>query len=304
MKISVIVPTLNRREDLSEFLDTLLAQTRLPEELVIVDAGTDHIDDLVRARLVGSPIEFKYDRSEPGTSLQRNIGVGMSDGEILFFLDDDGLYEPDYIERTLECFALDFDPPVGGVMGSALNPTVRRGLKQQITRAFGLTHTVGGDTPGMYSSGGVIWLACPSRPVPVPVAATGRVAYRRQCMLEEQFSEYMPGYTHAEDVELAFRIGRRWTILQTPDAQVEQKFSPVSRISFGNRAGRVVYSHFYFFKHHRPHDLYHLGAFAWANVGLAALTVGEGLKKGGARPAIAGLFEGYRRCLTDLRGGS
>ncbi len=300
MRISVILPTMNRRRELPGFLEHLLAQTRLPEELVVVDAGSDPVQDLLSEALEGTPVALIYTRAAPGTSTQRNIGIDRSRGEILFFLDDDMMLEPDYIERSLECFALDYDPPVGGVMGTCTNEP--SGSLERTRRLLGLTHdSPEGQDPALYTAGGVRWLARPRQVTPVPVAGTGRVAYRRECLEAERFDDFLPGYTYAEDVELAFRIAKRWTIVQTPHARLFHKHSPAARVSLPDRSGRVLYSRFYFFRRHRRKTPRNLAAFAWSTAGLTGWLLATGVaRRAGVRPMLRGIAGGYRRCLDDL----
>ena len=82
---SVIVPTLNRRDDLLAFTKTLIEQTVLPDEFVIVDAGNiENLDKEILNALKGSGIRLQYARSEAGTSLQRNVAMDLANGEIFF----------------------------------------------------------------------------------------------------------------------------------------------------------------------------------------------------------------------------
>ena len=119
-RISVIIPTIGRPDDLRKMFATLIVQTVLPHEFVLVNAGPMDLKDLCEECLADSGIELKYTTSQPGTSLQRNIALDMARGDFYFLFDDDVLLEPDYIERTMECFSLDYDPPVGeSVMASS-----------------------------------------------------------------------------------------------------------------------------------------------------------------------------------------
>ena len=299
-RVSIVLPTMNRGEDMRAFLDSLLLQTVLPAELV-VDAG-ESVQELLQRALEGSEIALIYRSSQPGTSLQRNLGIDLATGEFLFFLDDDMVLEPEYIERSLEAFDLPMDPPVGGVMGSQINVPPDGAAKRAVFRMFGIAHTAPGDDSELYISGGVRWLAEPSRVVPIPVAATGRVAYRRACLDQERFSEFLPGYTFAEDVELAVRIARRWTIVHQPAARLDHRHSAAGRVGYGDRVSRVMYSRYYFFSRHRPKGPRNLLAFAWSHSGETAQLIGVGLfKRGtGLRPVLRGVAHGYRLCLEDL----
>lgn len=303
--ISVLVPTLNRHDDWLEFLPSLVAQTQTPLELVVVDAGQDpRIEPLLRAGLAGSGIDLQYARSEAGTSLQRNKALDMVRGEFVFMFDDDTVLEPDYIERTMECFSLPYDPPVGCVLGSFKEVRSRKGPVQHWYRLFRLSHSVFGNQAGTYASGGFVTLKAPTEVVQVPVASGGRTAYRRACFDEERFAEFLPGYTMSEDVEVSWRVGKQWTIVHTPHARMHHKVSPSNRLRAPEIARRHVYSRYFFFSRHMPKKPTNLAAFAWANVGLGTWYMASAVARGTPGPtAMAkGLLTGYKLCWDDWRG--
>ena len=189
-RVSVIVPTLNRRDDLLEFVESLLAQTTPVFELLIVDAGeVPDMEDALASALAGSGVDLFYTRSEAGTSLQRNIALERFRGDYVLLCDDDLLLEPDYVERSLEAFQTPADPPVGCVLGTFSSPARPRGWQQRYFKAFGMTHSVPGDRASMSTSGGVRWLVVPSDVVAVPVASGGRTMYRAACFDDERFDE-------------------------------------------------------------------------------------------------------------------
>jgi len=296
-RISVLVPTLNRHDDLQEFLATLVSQSHRPHEFVLVDAGDDpRIEAMVQAALAGSGIELVYMTSAPGTSLQRNLGLDRLTGEIVFLFDDDVLLEPDYIEKTLPLFDLPHDPPVGGVLATFSSPGRTGGLKLLWFRLFGMTHAVEGDRAGMSLSGGVRWLSSPSKTVPIPVCSGGRTAYRAACFEGVRFDEFLPGYTLNEDVEISHRIAQRWTLVQSPDVRLFHKRSPTSRVDHGDRVSRLLFARWHFFRKHLPKTPWHVLAFAWSVLGISLLYTIVG------RGAARGVLHGYGRILRDICG--
>lgn len=306
MTISVLVPTRNRPDDLRAFVQSLVAQTRTPDELVLVDSSdpVHPIEAIVREGLAGSGIDLVYGRSEPGTSLQRNVAVSLSRGEILFFCDNDVVLERDYVERTLPCFDLERTPPVGGVMGTITNAPYRGRTTEIVYGLFGLTHWTDRDDPRLYASGGVRWVAHPHQVLDVPATYSTIVAFRRACFEGERWAEFLPGYTINEDVELSFRIAKRWTLVQTPDARAVHNESPAGRHNFASHVSRLIYAKSWFVREHRPHDLWNLGALAWANAGLVALYTRKGLesKEPGLKAILGGVVDGYRRSARDWIG--
>jgi glycosyltransferase involved in cell wall biosynthesis len=101
-KVSVIIPTYNRRDFIREALASVLAQSCQDFELIVVDDGsTDGTESAVR--------EFPYTRyifqENRGVSAARNVGVGLSSGELIAFLDSDDLWQPRKLETQIAFFA-------------------------------------------------------------------------------------------------------------------------------------------------------------------------------------------------------
>ena len=87
--ISCIMPTYNRRLFVSQAIMYFLQQDYPNKELIIVDDGTDKIEDLVTGNE-----QLKYLRIEQKKSIgyKRNLAVGHSLGEIIAHWDDDDWY--------------------------------------------------------------------------------------------------------------------------------------------------------------------------------------------------------------------
>jgi glycosyltransferase involved in cell wall biosynthesis len=97
-KLSVIIPTLNEASYLPQLLHALRNQTRVPDEIIVADAGSvDGTAGLARASGV---IVVPGGRPSVG----RNTGAQAATGDILLFLDADVLPAPDFIERALDKF--------------------------------------------------------------------------------------------------------------------------------------------------------------------------------------------------------
>jgi len=97
---SVVVPTYNRAALLLQVLRSLAAQrTEAPFEIIVVDNGSTDGTRQVAAAFPG----VRYVReTRPGSSAARNAGIAASRGEVIAFLDDDVVAEPDWLE-ALRC---------------------------------------------------------------------------------------------------------------------------------------------------------------------------------------------------------
>ncbi|MCB1670638.1 MAG: glycosyltransferase [Gammaproteobacteria bacterium] len=98
--ISVIIPTFNRARALPRALNSVLSQTLPPAEVIVVDDGST--DDT--AALLGSEFPSVRYLQQPnrGVSAARNLGVAVSRGHWLAFLDSDDEWFPEKLERQME----------------------------------------------------------------------------------------------------------------------------------------------------------------------------------------------------------
>ena len=93
--VSVIIPTHNRAQFLSEAIDSVFAQTYQDWELIVVDDGsTDATPDVVqRYGQRGHPVRYHH-QTPQGPGAARNAGLALATGEFIAFLDDDDLWLP------------------------------------------------------------------------------------------------------------------------------------------------------------------------------------------------------------------
>jgi GT2 family glycosyltransferase/glycosyltransferase involved in cell wall biosynthesis len=112
LRVSVIVPTHNRKEKLLACLDALARQSVLPQEfeVVVVDDGsTDGTGDALAGRSFPFALRvYRQDGGGPGTA--RNLGIEQAAGELVFFIGDDILADERLLEEHLLAHAVNLDP--------------------------------------------------------------------------------------------------------------------------------------------------------------------------------------------------
>jgi glycosyltransferase involved in cell wall biosynthesis len=97
--VSVIIPCHNAERFLPETLDSVARQTYKPLEIVLVDDGsTDGTRHLIES--LGDRVKAAFTQNR-GAAEARNLGIGMSCGEYLQFLDADDLLMPGAIEQRV-----------------------------------------------------------------------------------------------------------------------------------------------------------------------------------------------------------
>ena len=101
-RISVVIPSYNRRDKLPACLLSVLGQTYSNIEVIVVDdASTDGTEKLFET--VSDP-RVKYFRYEPnqGACHARNYGAERATGEYIAFQDSDDTWHPEKLARQME----------------------------------------------------------------------------------------------------------------------------------------------------------------------------------------------------------
>ena len=106
--VDVVVPVYNGALHLAETLDSILGQTLLPNNVVVVDDGSTDDTASVAERFSG---RVRLGRQAHGGAAQaRNTGVQSAQSAYLAFLDADDLWMPDKLARQMAALCR-FDGP-------------------------------------------------------------------------------------------------------------------------------------------------------------------------------------------------
>jgi len=132
VKVSVIIPTLNRLDMLRRVLASVEKQSTQPREVIVVDGGsTDGTVEFVNS--LGAHVIYIRQK---GMFLPnaRNCGILKSTGEIVAFLDDDPIPSYDWLEEIIKTYEM--DEMVGGVGGSLIGVTPSKKMSVKLLRVI------------------------------------------------------------------------------------------------------------------------------------------------------------------------
>ena len=104
--VSAIITTHNRKEQVIKAIESVIRQTYGKIELIVVDDASDK-ESSDYLRKLASKKGYKYiyissDESKGGNHA-RNVGIAVSSGEYIAFLDDDDQWMPEKTKKQVDC---------------------------------------------------------------------------------------------------------------------------------------------------------------------------------------------------------
>jgi glycosyltransferase involved in cell wall biosynthesis len=100
--ISCIIPVYNGEQFLREAIDSVLAQSYRPIEVIVVDDGSTDGTASV-ARSYGHKVKYLW-QVNSGPAVARNLGISTAKGEYIAFLDADDLWHPEKLSFQMSRF--------------------------------------------------------------------------------------------------------------------------------------------------------------------------------------------------------
>lgn len=101
INISVVIPTYNRRIEVLRAIASVRAQTVAVLEIIVIDDGST---DDTETYLSATELPIRYVRTpNRGVSWARNLGINLSAGNWIAFLDSDDEWHPEKLARQITC---------------------------------------------------------------------------------------------------------------------------------------------------------------------------------------------------------
>jgi glycosyltransferase involved in cell wall biosynthesis len=231
--ISAIVPTRDRPDVLLRTLQSLRTQELVLAELIIVDASDDDrtrvaIDDFLRLEVSPRLRIVREVAKERGAATQRNQGWSRASQPVIWFFDDDVLFESDCLARLWA--ALQSDSRLGGVSAMITNQHYQP--PGRVSRF--MFRLMAGKAQRSYAGqvlGPAINLLPEDRDdlpevVPVQWLNTTCTLYRREALPKPPFPAGFTGYSLMEDLALSLTVGSRWKLANVRTARVYHDSQP------------------------------------------------------------------------------
>lgn len=139
-KISLICTVLNEEDNIEKFIDSILKQTLLPDEFIIIDGGSKDNTVKIIKRKFGKKKRFKVlVKRGANISEGRNIAIRNSKHEIIVGADAGTTYNRDWLEKLTK----DFKGGVGfGKTIPLAHSRFQKVLARKIRQRFGSSRNI------------------------------------------------------------------------------------------------------------------------------------------------------------------
>ena len=204
MKLSVLVPTYRRPDDLRRCLAALANQTRWPDQVVVVvrdiDPASREAAEKAAIALTALPLEVETVRI-PGIIAALNAGLPALSGDVFCFTDDGGEPLPDWLERIEAHYR---DPDVVGVGGRDIVVRHPETIHQTCS-------VVGrGSWYGRFVGNHHLALE-PSRPVTVDVLKGVNMSFQASAVTGFRFDEAFAAQSNTcTEMDICFVARKKW----------------------------------------------------------------------------------------------
>ena len=275
--ISVVIPLYNKQLEIGAAVRSALAQTRPPQEIIVVDDGsTDGGAEVVRA--IGSPLVRLVRQSNAGVCAARNRGIAESTGEYIALLDADDTWEPGFLEEIAAMIA---EFPGCGVYSTAFNIVSHDG------RFPARTPSERGVVANFFRDSAHRYISIPS------ASAVPRAVF-------EAVGGFPEGMKIGGDMYMWIKIARRYAVCFSPKPLANYSKVASNRSASSYTPERTRYSFEELYDPSAPEEYNEF--VARAALGKALIISAKGGTKEAARAAeFFGYTKTYRRTLRKVR---
>jgi len=272
MKITIILCTRNRFDDFTKTLPSIAAQTRPPDELIVVDSSDEKELEayLTSAKL---PFPVRYFHTQSGLTLQRNHGIRECAGDLIFFFDDDVDLNENYLAEVEKVFANDKKKEIGAVGGKIVensSPSMRLNLERFTFYVLRLIFGVVGTRNGKFYPSGMPSHPRKNQPSGFIECLSGCcMAFRREVFEKTKFDEALAHYGLMEDVDISKQtLDAGYKIYYQTLATLIHNESPMNRLKVQQWAEMSVVNYDYLFRKNWARDKWRWLFYYWALIGL------------------------------------
>lgn len=303
----VVLVTYGRADELPPLLSALQRQTRPPDRIVIVD---DTPNDSVRDAAAPFGVDYHRNPGPPSITTARNHGIdvtaaGRDPTDLLTFLDNDAVPEPDYLQGIQE--AARRDPAALGWMGFVTGERPIGSFKRAFAAAFGLSRPTKRQLCWMHPAIYTFYPVDPRGPLVTNWLWGCNMTFPRRVVDRVRFNPQFLRYAFLEDLEYTAHVRKQFPgghFVLDPAARIHHGKSPADRIDRRDRARMRVVHRAFIAHHYGDHRWFRKAQMFWSDLGTAMVFAWRSPTQLLAEvSAVLSAWRSLRRHRTALRRG-
>jgi len=273
MQFSVIIPTYKRPDALATTVRSLLENTHLPSEIIIIDDDTTPLELLTsltsEAGDKGVPLKYhKKDHTQMrrGLSESKNWAATLATCDIIFYLDDDVVLDREYCAELMKVWKEhDGEEQLIGIGGKISNNRPTGRFEHIYRMVFSLS---GECTWDVNRVGFQVWDEGVDETAKGHYLHGGVSSYRREILEKFPFDVFSGGRTGLEDVEHCLRVKNvGYHFYYVPSAHLTHHPAPAGREAIYAAAKKESLNRCEIFRRHCSQKIINKALFFWANTG-------------------------------------
>jgi GT2 family glycosyltransferase len=299
---TAVIPTLDRPLRARAAVEAVLAQTKLPTRIVVVDASRQQFepDDKIEAAAGAAGVAVEVVSAPASTAGQRNRGIKLVATPLVLLLDDDVTLDPDYVEVLVGRWQAAGLEAFGAMVGIPARTPPQGPVARVLRRLFMLHYEAPrGRATKLRRSRKLRIVPRPIRAVEVQACGAGYGLFRTDLLRRHLFDDRFSGYAPGEDLEMTSRLAADAPILQVPDVRYVHEWDPRERIAphrWHHRGRRETY----FRLKHLDDSAITRAAFYLSLVAETAVAAAASLRERDVRH-VRGYVAGVRETLRERR---
>lgn len=302
IKISAVIPTKNRPKDLIKAVKSICNQTRLPEQLVIVDQSSDNLSKNAVKLLLQQykKIKLKYIHNSKINGLveAKQYSLKYSSGDIILFLEDDIILESEYIKQIVLGFLKNSN--MLGCSGIITNQPKKNIIYNLF---FFLFHLGIFSDPRMHLN--LKYTGYNNKLVASDKLSGGVSAWRREVFRIIKFDTYSKFHMF-EDIDFSTRVFRHFgnRLFINPNARLSHYFSPIGRNTLGEKHRKKINELFIYYNKRKDWEWATL-SFIWLLLGMFLDAVSQSFIQRSISPIkgyTLGFIDGLLKKLYNQNG--
>jgi glycosyltransferase involved in cell wall biosynthesis len=268
--------------DVDECLDSIIIQTILPKEVIIVDdSDNNEIENLIAYRKdefkeKGILLRHIKNERERSLTIARNVGIENAAGDIILFLDSDVVLDRDYIKEILKIYKE--KPDALGVQGLIQNDKKEKEFTDRLIGIFNRLFFIHVDEKNKFRllpSLGVSFPSFVDEIIKCEWLSGANQSYKKEILEGFKFDENLKKYSWGEDLDTSYMIFKKYphSLFMTPYAKLIHNTSQEGRHLKRDVINMdVIYLTYLFYKN-IDQNLKDKFLYIWSRMGRIALSM-------------------------------